>query len=128
VDGTALRSEREFVRGEGRTRLTLSAKSLGDDLVISIFNENAHIGAVAVGEYDHETERASTSVITRHGHKDDAIAFKAAYMVSRRTKRPSCVIAGVHLDDITEAEIQEFLANADLLVEDFLQYWEQHRL
>ena len=120
--------EREFVRGEGRTRLKLSVKSFGDDLVISIFNENAHIGAVAVGEYDHEAERASTSVITRRGHKDDAIAYKAAYTVSRRTKKPSCVIAGVHVDDITEAEIREFLANADLLVEDFLKHWEQKRL
>ena len=121
-------SEHEFVRGEGRTRLTLSARSLGGDLVISIYNANAHIGAVALGEYDHETERASTSVITRLGHKDDAIALKAAYMVSRKTKRPSCVIAGVHLDDITGEEIQEFLVNADSLVEDFLRYWEQHQL
>jgi hypothetical protein len=123
-----LMGEQEFVRGEGRTRLTLSAKSLGDDLVISIYNVNAHIGAVAVGEYDHETERASTSVITRRGHKDDAIALKAAYMVSRKTKRPSCVVAGVHLDDITDEEIQQFLANADSLVEDFLRYWEHQGL
>jgi hypothetical protein len=117
----------EIVRGEGRTRLTLSAKSLGDDLVISIYNINAHIGAVALGEYDHETKRASTSVITRHGHKDDTIALKAAYLVSKKTKRPSCVIAGVHVDDITGEEIQEFLSNADSLVEDFLMHWEQHQ-
>ena len=120
--------EQEFVRGEGRTRLALSVKSLGDDLVISIYNANAHIGAVAVGEYDHEAERASTSVITRRGHKDDAIALKAAYMVSRKTKKSSCVIAGVHLDDITDEEIQQFLANSDSLVEDFLRHWEQHGL
>lgn len=117
----------EIVRGDGRTRLTLSAKSLGDDLVISIYNINAHIGAVALGEYDHDTKRASTSVITRHGHKDDAIALKSAYLISKKTKRPSCVIAGVHVDNITEEEIQDFLSNADFLVEDFLSYWEQHR-
>lgn len=115
--------EYEITRGEGRTRLTLSARSLGDDFALFIYNENAHIGAVAVGEYDHEEKRASTSVITRHGHKDDAIALKAAYLVSRKTKRPSCVIVGVHLDDITEEEIQEFLANADSLVEDFLRHF-----
>ncbi len=120
--------EHEIVRGEGRTRLTLSAKSLGDDLVISIYNVNAHIGAVAVGEYDHEAKRASTSVITRRGHKDDAIALKAAYLVSRKTKRHSCVIAGVHLDDITDEEIRELLANADSLMEDFLRHWQRHRL
>jgi len=120
--------EHEITRGEGRTRVTLSAKSLGDDFVVSIYNANAHIGAVAVGEYDHGEKRASTSVITRHGHKDDAIALKAAYLISRKTQRPSCVIVGIHLDDITEEEIQELLANADSLVEDFLTHWEHHRL
>ena len=121
-------SEHEITRGEGRTRVTLSAKRIGDDFAVSIYNENAHIGAVAVGEYDHEEKRASTSVITRLGHKDDAIAQKAAYLISQKTKRLSCVIVGVHLDDITEEEIREFLANADSLVEDFLRYWEQHQL
>ncbi|MEE8413859.1 MAG: hypothetical protein V3R96_04845, partial [Dehalococcoidales bacterium] len=83
--------ENEITGGEGRTRVTLSSKSLGDDITVFIYNENAHIGAVAVGEYDHNEKRASTSVITRPGHKDDAIALKAAYLISRKTKRPSCV-------------------------------------
>jgi len=117
--------EHEIARGEGRMRLTLSAKSLGDDLVVSICNTNAHIGAVAVGEYDHEEKRTSTSVITRLGHKDDAIAQKAAYLISRKTKRPSCVIVGIHLDDITEEEIGEFIVKADSLVEDFLNHREK---
>jgi len=117
--------EHEITKGEGRTRISLSAQGFGDDLVVSIYNENAHIGAVAVGEYDHRQNRTSTSVITRLGHKDDVIAQKAAYLISKHTKRPSCVIAGVHLDDITEEEIQKFLENTDSLVKDFLRYWEQ---
>ena len=112
--------EREISKGEGRTKLTLFAKSLGDDFEVSIYNVNAHIGAVAVGEYDHQAKRTSTSVITRSGHKDDAIALKAAYLISRKTKRPSCVIVGVHLDDITEEEISELIANADSLVKNLL--------
>ena len=120
--------EAELIKGEGRTRVSLSAKSLGGDLVVFIYNENAHIGAVAVAEYDHKEKRTSTSVITRLGHKDDAIAQKAAYLISRKTKKPSCVIAGIHLDDITEEEIQQFLTNADSLVEDFLRNWEQHHI
>ncbi len=120
--------ENEITGGEGRTRVTLSSKSLGDDITVFIYNENAHIGAVAVGEYDHNEKRASTSVITRPGHKDDAIALKAAYLISRKTKRPSCVIAGIHLDDITEQEIRELLENADSLVKGFLRRWEQDQL
>jgi len=120
--------EHKITKGEGRTRLSLSVQDFGGDLVVLICNENAHIGAVAVGEYDHTEKRASTSVITRLGHKDDAIAQKAAYLISRQTKRPSCVIAGVHLDDITEEEIRQFLANANSLVEDFLGGLEKNRI
>ena len=64
----------ESTKGEGRTKVNLLAYNMGNDLVVSIYNKNAHIGAVAVGEYDHQEKRASVSVITRMGHKDDAIA------------------------------------------------------
>jgi CO dehydrogenase/acetyl-CoA synthase epsilon subunit len=73
-----------------------------------------------LGEYDHENNRASVSVITRLGHKDDAIAQQAAYLISKSTKRPVCVVAGVHLDNITTEEIDKILENATLAVEDFL--------
>ena len=110
----------ELTRGKGRTRVNLVASDMGDDLIVSIHNENAHIGAVAIGEYDHEEGRASVSVITRLGHKDDAIAQKAAYLISKSTKRPVCVIAGVHLDDITREEIDKILENSTEAVEEFI--------
>ena len=116
--------EHEITKGEGRTRVSLSVQGFGGDLVAFIYNENAHIGAVAVGEYDHEQNRASTSVITRLGHKDDVLAQKAAYLISKHTKRPSCVIAGVHLDDITGEEIEKLLEVADSCLKDFLKRWE----
>ncbi|OGO25377.1 MAG: hypothetical protein A2144_09470 [Chloroflexi bacterium RBG_16_50_9] len=108
-------------RGRGRTKVSLQAQSFGSDLVLLIYNENAHIGAVAVGEYDFEHERASVSVITRLGHKDDAVAQQAAYLVSRSLKKPVCVIAGIHLDDITRDEIERFVENATLAVESFIK-------
>jgi len=111
----------ELTRGEGKVRVSLWAQEMGEDLVVCIFNENAHIGAVAVGEYDYKEKRASTSVITRPGHKDDVIAQKAAYLISKHTKKPSCAIAGVHVDDITKEEIQRVLENTDSLVKDFLK-------
>ena len=120
-------SEHEITRGSGRTIVNLLAQALGDNLTVFIYNKNAHIGAVAVGEYDHRENRASTSVITRLGHKDDVIAQKAAYLISKQTKRPSCVIVGVHLDNITGEEIQKLLDNADSLVKDFLKHCEQRQ-
>ena len=110
----------ELTKGEGRTRVNLLASDMGDDLVVSIYNENAHIGAVAVGEYDFEHQRASVSVVTRLGHKDDAIAQQAAHSISKSTRKPVCVIAGVHLDNITQEEIDKILENAMSVVEEFI--------
>lgn len=110
----------EITKGEGRTKVCLSVDYLGSVPIVSIYNENPHLGAVAVGEYDDKTGRTSVSVTTRLGHKDDVIAQKSAYLISKSMKGPSCVIAGIHLDDITEEEIRKFLENTDLLVKDFL--------
>lgn len=110
----------ELTKGQGRTRVSLWAYQTGNDLVVCIYNENAHIGAVAVGEYDHEELRASTSVVTRRGHKDDVIAQKAAHSISKHTRRPVCVIAGIHLDNITREEIDQTIENASGLVDEFL--------
>jgi hypothetical protein len=108
-------------QGQGRTRVKLVASNFGEDLIVSIYNENAHLGAVAVGEYDPKSQRTSVSVMTRLGHKDDAVAQKAAYLISKATKRPVCVIAGIHLDNITGEEIDEILENSGKAVEEFLK-------
>jgi len=110
----------ELTKGEGRTRVSLSARYMGNDLVICMYNENAHIGAVAVGEYDHREQRASTSVITRLGHKDDAITQEVAHSIAKQTKRPVCVIAGIHIDNATEGEINQILDNARALANEFI--------
>lgn len=107
--------------GKGRLAINLKAEEMGDGIIVRIYNRNAHIGAVAAGEYDPKTNRASTSVITRPGHKDDAIAQRAAYLISKNTGKPSCVIAGIHLDDITSEEIETILAGSEKLVQEFLQ-------
>lgn len=108
----------ELNRGAGRTRVSLLAYYLGNDPIVFIYNENAHIGAIALGEYDHKELRASTSVLTRLGHKDDAIAQMAAHSISKHTKKPACVICGIHLDNITDEEIQEILNNCTNLIEE----------
>ena len=112
--------EYELTRGEGRTEVSLVAKEMGSDLVVHIYNQNAHIGAVAVGEYDFKNNRTSVSVITRLGHKDDTIAQRAAYLINKAIKKPVCVVAGVHLDNITQEEVDNILANAESAVEEFI--------
>ena len=113
-----------LAEGKGRTKIQLTAHFMGNDLLVYVSNKNAHIGAVALGEYDPLSRRTSTSVLTRLGHKDDAIAQKAAYLISRLTKRPVCVIGGIHVPDITSNEIEVILQNVDNLVSKFCRYLE----
>jgi gallate decarboxylase subunit D len=103
--------------GSERTRVSLTTKSIGNDLVVYLFNEQGHLGAVAVADYSHEEHRPSTSVISRLGHKDDSVAYGAASKLCKQLKRPVCVIAGIHLDEITEEEIAEIMENCDKLVD-----------
>jgi hypothetical protein len=103
--------EYQLTKGEGRAKIDVAVDSMGSDLVVRIYNQDAHVGAVAIGDYDHEHERASVSLITRLGHKDDVVAKEAAYLLSKSMRRPVCVVAGVHVDDITAEEIDKILAN-----------------
>ncbi len=107
--------------GTGRTRISLSAYSIGNDLIVCLFNEQGHIGAVAVADYYQENSRTSTSVITRLGHKDDLLAAPSAHKLCKHLKRPVCVIAGIHVDGITKKEIAQITRNCDRLLDRFLQ-------
>jgi hypothetical protein len=109
-----------FTKGKERNRVNLHAVSMGEGLIVRIFNENAHIGAVSIGEYDFNNQRASVSVMTRLGHKDDSIAQKAAYSISKMTQKTVCVVVGIHLDHITRDEITQITKNANHLIEELI--------
>ncbi len=106
--------------GHDRTSVSISAFYQGNGLVVCIFNANAHIGAVALADYDHKEGRAFSSVMTLTGHRDDEVAKKQAHIIARHTKKPVCVIAGIHLDDITRDEIEQIMENAAHLVDEYI--------
>ncbi len=108
--------------GSERTKVTLAAHRIGGDLVVHIYNDQGHIGAVAVADFDHEAGRASTSIITRLGHKDDILAGNTAYRLCKHLRKPVCAIAGVHLDGITEQEIADIKRNCELLVDSLIRH------
>ena len=104
--------------GKGRTQVSLSTDFIGKDLIVCLFNGQGHLGAVAIADFSTTGHRASTSVITRLGHKDDSVAYNAAYKLCKRLKRPVCAIAGIHLDGITDEEIAQITRNCDVLVDE----------
>ncbi len=120
-------AEYELTKGDGRAMVNVTVNSMGGDLVVRIYNQNAHIGAVALGDYDHEHDRASVSVMTRLGHKDDALAGETAYLLSKSVRGPVCVIAGVHLDDITGEETDKILVNTKLAVNEIINVCNQKK-
>lgn len=108
-----------LTEGSGRTRLQLRAQRVGPDWLVLITGGGAHVGAAALGAMD--MGRASSSVLTVPGHRDDRLAGPLAERVSREVGGTSLVVAGVHLDDITDREIREVLANGERLVERFIE-------
>jgi hypothetical protein len=120
-------AEYEVTKGEGRARVDVTVNSMGSDLVVRIYNQDAHIGAVAIGDYDYEHERASVSVVTRLGHKDDALAGEAAYLLSKSIRRPVCVIAGVHVDNITKDETDKILVNTRIAISEIINACSQQK-
>lgn len=115
------KAEYHLEKGTGRTRVCLWARYLGESLLVYLYNDNAHLGAVAVSEFDPKEKRASSSVITLLGHKDDEVAREAAHLICKQTRKPTCVIAGIHVDEITRDEIAEILVNASSVVQDYLE-------
>jgi hypothetical protein len=109
-----------LTEGANRTRVNLTTSRIGNDLIVYLFNDQGHIGAVAVSDYADQENRSSTSVITRLGHKDDSVAYRAAHRLCKKLKQPVCVIAGIHVDDISGLEIAEITDNCDKLVDTLL--------
>ena len=105
-------------KGEGRLKVYVTAWYMGESLLLCIYNENAHLGAVSVSEFDHASGRNSVSTITLLGHKDDYLTREAAYLLGKHTQKPVGVICGVHVENITREEISQIMDNTKAAVEE----------
>jgi hypothetical protein len=108
-------------RGKGRTEVVLDAERFGSDFVVRIFNVNAHVGAVAVADYDAVRATASVSVIARPGHREGRIACNAARRISKAFGRSVCVVAGIHIEKASGDEIRKLVRNASVAVSAFIK-------
>jgi len=107
--------------GWGRSWVQLEARPLGDEWLVVITNTNAHIGAVAVGDYEPSTGRGSASVITLPGHRDDVIAKPQAQALAQTLRRRVCVLVGIHIEHPSSEELKALVSNAEGLVRVFVR-------
>ncbi len=101
--------------------LILEARSAGYDIHLILTGGDAHIGAVALGTYDQKNFRASSSVLTAPGHRDDVIALKGARTVSSHTHTTTAFCVGIHFDAITKADIEEIVSASEDMIDQFIE-------
>ncbi len=91
--------------------LDLKALEIGPDLCVIIAGgDSPHIGAVTLSVprpslADPQTVSASTSVLTRVGHKDDEAARYVSRELAAKLNRNVVVTCGIHVDRISRAQL-----------------------
>jgi len=105
---------------DGRIDVTLAARQVGEDWLVEITGGQAHIGAAALATFDRTHGRASASVLSAPGHREEQVTLDAARTITRHTRGTAVVIAGLHYPEITVDEIDIARRLCEELVERFL--------
>jgi hypothetical protein len=117
-----------IMRKAGRIEIILEAKKIGDDYLLTLTGGREHVGAVAIGLFDEKSQRASSSVITLPGHREEQLALQGARQVSRATRKTTVFVAGIHQDNISPEEITDVVSAAEEMVENFIAFFEKTTL
>ena len=108
--------------GRGRTRLWGSVTPTDNGIAVILVGGDApHVGAMAISiprpsSADPRRVSPSTSVYCVVGHKDDELARAVASGLCRKLNAIVAVIAGVHIDRASRAEIRAVLRNRERAV------------
>ena len=102
--------------GSGRTLVSLHWRRWGSDLVVHISGGRPHIGAVAlVGSA--AAGVVEEGVLCLSPHREDKLALQSGRQLQAALGGNVCVSAGIHLDQITRAEIAAIERSVELGVE-----------
>jgi hypothetical protein len=110
----------ELTARDGRIEVTLAARQVGEDWLVEIAGGQAHIGAAALATFDAMHGRASSSVLSAPGHREEQVALDAARTITRHTRTTAVVVAGLHYPNITVDEIATARRLCRELVDRFL--------
>lgn len=123
----------KFSASIGRINMELATIEMGKDLCVVITGgDYPHLGAVAIAQarpsrQDSSKLSATTSTITLLGHQEDEIAKNVAQQVAVHTGNNVVVSCGIHLEQITAAEITEVQRLSEQLLSELLTSLKQRR-
>ncbi|MDW5552171.1 hypothetical protein [Methanosarcina sp.] len=115
----------QIKRKVGKVEVVLDAKKVGRDYMLTLTGGEEHVGAVAVGLFDEKSQRASSSVITMPGHREEYLALDGARQVSRATRKTSIFVVGIHKDNISPEEIKDIVSVAGEMIESFIAFYKK---
>jgi gallate decarboxylase subunit D len=113
-EGKASSVLRSFDVSESEGKLEVLAKvfELGPDCLVILWGgTRPHVGAVGMAQVrpslrDPAQRAATSSVFTFVGHKEDMVAKMMSEELAKRLGRNTVVAAGIHWDDLADAEIK----------------------
>lgn len=112
-------------RKVGRIEITLDAKPIGNDYLLTLTGGEEHVGAVGIGQFDEKSQRASSSVATMPGHREELLALNGARQVSKAIKKTTVLVVGIHQDNINLEEIKDVVSAAEEMIADFIAFCEK---
>ena len=103
--------------GTGRTAVCVNWIMIGEDLLVVLSGEGQHIGGCSIAESYRSkgSEAANVSSISRKGHQDIEMTRLIAQKVSKRSGLVVAVVGGIHIDNASNTEIDQILANVQTL-------------
>jgi hypothetical protein len=115
----------QIKRNVGKIEIVLEVKKIGEDYLLTLKGGEEHVGAVAVGLFEEKSQRASSSVITMPGHREEYLALQGARQVSKATKKTSVFVVGIHKDNLSPEEIRDIVSIAGEMVESFITFYKK---
>lgn len=127
--GTPSSAVRSFDVSEGEGRFEVLAKvfELGPDCLVILWGgTRPHVGAVGMAQVrpslrDPNKSAASSSVFTFVGHKEDMVAKMMSEELAKRLGRNTVVVAGIHWDNLSDAEIKIITRLSQTILEDIVK-------
>ena len=115
--------KKTFSCGSSPYKVKAEVRLIGSDLLVILYGgDKPHIGSVAVAHprpslKDKRQVSSTSSLYNFLGHKDGVVAQKMSETLSAALSKNVVVVAGIHIDRITQKGIEKIVENCDKLAD-----------